>query len=134
MRRSSAATSWRAAAFSTTDREPASASPTDPPVCRLRAIVLSGRAPPAAPAVRSLGPRISREARVKGHIRLRGIDGDFEGKVWESEAQLRAGRLSSLEVVLDDSSVSRRHAEVVLTAQGWRVRDLGSLNGTFLNG
>jgi putative nucleotidyltransferase with HDIG domain len=71
---------------------------------------------------------------VKRHIRLRGINGDVEGLVWENEAMLRAGRLASLEMVLDDSSVSRRHAEIRSTANGWRIRDLGSTNGTFLNG
>src|SRR5213078_683732 len=40
----------------------------------------------------------------------------------------------ALEIVLDDSSVSRYHAEVRATDRGWRVRDLGSTNGTRLNG
>jgi putative nucleotidyltransferase with HDIG domain len=71
---------------------------------------------------------------VSRHIRLRGINGDVDGMVWESEALLRAGRLASLEIVLDDSSVSRRHAEVRATDGGWRLRDLGSTNGTYLNG
>jgi putative nucleotidyltransferase with HDIG domain len=71
---------------------------------------------------------------VKRNIRLRGITGDVEGKVWDSEALLRVGRLGSLEVAIDDSSVSRRHAEIRATPNGWRVRDLGSTNGTFVNG
>jgi pSer/pThr/pTyr-binding forkhead associated (FHA) protein len=29
--------------------------------------------------------------------------------------------------------VSRRHAEVVRSSGGYRVRDVGSLNGTYLN-
>lgn len=71
---------------------------------------------------------------MKRRIRLRGITGEVEGKIWESDAVLRAGRLATLEVVLDDASVSRRHAEARQTNGGWRVRDLGSTNGTFLNG
>jgi putative nucleotidyltransferase with HDIG domain len=71
---------------------------------------------------------------VKRNIRLRGIDGAFEGKIWESTTLLRAGRLETLEITLNDTSVSRRHAEIRANAHGWLLRDLKSTNGTFLNG
>src|SRR2546421_12875278 len=71
---------------------------------------------------------------MQPHIRLRGLGGEVAGKTWESDGVLRIGRLASLEVTVNDSSVSRRHAEVRATPNGWRVRDLGSTSGTFLNG
>jgi HD-GYP domain-containing protein (c-di-GMP phosphodiesterase class II) len=72
---------------------------------------------------------------VKQCIRLRGISDEIKGKVWEHDSMLRAGRLASLEIVLDDSSVSRKHAELRYTPpQGWVVRDLESTNGTYVNG
>ncbi len=71
---------------------------------------------------------------MKQPIRLRGISGDVKGKVWESDAILRAGRLGTLEIVLDDSSVSRRHAELRLVDATWWVRDQDSTNGTYVNG
>lgn len=43
------------------------------------------------------------------------------------------GRHQSSEILLDDITVSRRHAEVVRTARGYVVRDTGSLNGTYVN-
>ncbi len=67
-------------------------------------------------------------------IRLRGVNGDCEGQYWESDSILRAGRLESLEIALDDASVSRRHAEIRATDRGWQLRDMDSTNGTFLNG
>jgi HD-GYP domain-containing protein (c-di-GMP phosphodiesterase class II) len=65
---------------------------------------------------------------------LRGLSGEVEGRLWESDLLLQVGRLTTSDVVIDDSSVSRQHAELAITSQGWAVRDLGSTNGTFLNG
>src|SRR5207244_4332543 len=47
---------------------------------------------------------------------------------------VRLGRLPACEVALAETSVSRQHAELACTAEGWVVRDLCSSNGTFLNG
>jgi pSer/pThr/pTyr-binding forkhead associated (FHA) protein len=45
----------------------------------------------------------------------------------------RAGRHPNSEIFLDDITVSRRHADIVRDKNGYRVRDVGSLNGTYLN-
>jgi pSer/pThr/pTyr-binding forkhead associated (FHA) protein len=45
----------------------------------------------------------------------------------------RLGRHPDSEIILDDITVSRRHAEFVRFDDGFRVRDVGSLNGTYLN-
>jgi pSer/pThr/pTyr-binding forkhead associated (FHA) protein len=47
---------------------------------------------------------------------------------------IRVGRAPGLEVVIDNVSVSRRQTEIRQDGAGWVVRDLGSANGTFLNG
>src|SRR5205814_2085464 len=47
---------------------------------------------------------------------------------------LLIGRDPKCQVHLDVSVVSRRHAEVAWTDDGWVLRDLGSSNGTFVGG
>ena len=44
------------------------------------------------------------------------------------------GREDGADVVIDNASVSRRHAEIRLGDNGWEVVDLGSSNGTFIRG
>lgn len=43
------------------------------------------------------------------------------------------GRSPECDVFLDDVTVSRRHAELVREGEVFTIRDLGSLNGTFVN-
>jgi adenylate cyclase len=49
-------------------------------------------------------------------------------------ALLVVGRSLTSDIPILDPSISRRHAEVTCDEQGVHVRDLGSSNGTFLNG
>ncbi|MDQ6648617.1 MAG: zinc-ribbon and FHA domain-containing protein [Actinomycetota bacterium] len=43
------------------------------------------------------------------------------------------GRHPESDIFLDDVTVSRRHAEFVRDGSGFTARDVGSLNGTYLN-
>jgi ABC-type multidrug transport system ATPase subunit/pSer/pThr/pTyr-binding forkhead associated (FHA) protein len=49
-------------------------------------------------------------------------------------SRIVVGRLPDNDIVLDDLLVSRRHAELTRVGDTWRLRDLGTGNGTFLNG
>jgi hypothetical protein len=44
------------------------------------------------------------------------------------------GRSPDVDVTVNDSNVSRQHAEVWRTPEGIAIRDLGSTNGTVVNG
>lgn len=50
------------------------------------------------------------------------------------ELPLVIGRSPQAGVIINDSNVSRQHAEVWRTAEGVAIRDLRSTNGTFVNG
>lgn len=47
--------------------------------------------------------------------------------------EVTVGRHPDSEIFLDDITVSRRHATFTRTANGHTVKDLGSLNGTYVN-
>ena len=44
------------------------------------------------------------------------------------------GRSRECDIVLDDSGISRRHAQIMPSGGGWRIEDLGSTNGLRVNG
>jgi hypothetical protein len=47
---------------------------------------------------------------------------------------LTIGRADDNAVVVHDARASRRHAKIVADGSGWSVEDLGSSNGTFVDG
>ena len=67
-------------------------------------------------------------------IRLRIRDGARSRDVELDAARIVFGRLPECDVRLESPGVSREHAELERTRAGWRLRDLGSRNGTLLNG
>lgn len=47
--------------------------------------------------------------------------------------EVSVGRVPDNDIQLDDVTVSRQHAVLVRQGSAWLVRDLGSLNGTYVN-
>src|SRR5207302_2184346 len=47
---------------------------------------------------------------------------------------LVVGRAVTSDIPIYDPTISRTHAEIALTGSGVKLKDLGSSNGTFLNG
>jgi ABC transport system ATP-binding/permease protein len=76
---------------------------------------------------RRVGERSAPESRLAGQGRLSGVH-QVRG------AGITVGRLPDNDVVLDDLLVSRRHARLDLTPAGARITDLGTGNGTYVNG
>ncbi|WP_375765823.1 FHA domain-containing protein [Archangium gephyra] len=69
-----------------------------------------------------------------GGLVLKGLTGPWANKRYPVQGKLVVGRQAPATVVLEDDSVSRKHAEVEQTPQGAVLRDLGSANGTLVNG
>ena len=51
-----------------------------------------------------------------------------------SKSDLTVGRDLSNDFVINDVEVSRKHLRLILVGEHYRVEDLGSTNGTFVNG
>ena len=71
-----------------------------------------------------------------GRYILKFISGKYQGGEFalEMNQELIIGRSSELEMVLIEDMVSRHHAKIVTTPEEITIEDLGSTNGTFVNG
>ena len=65
---------------------------------------------------------------------LRGVSGPAFGKAYPVAAVQVIGRSEECNICIASDEVSRRHAQVKPTQDGLAVEDLGSANGTFVNG
>lgn len=72
-------------------------------------------------------------ASLKFHLIMR--SGPTPGKAYElTKSELYIGRDIHNDVVINDAEVSRKHARMEMQAGGYVLEDLGSTNGTFVNG
>ncbi len=78
--------------------------------------------PPAAPAAPSATNEACLESATGERIRL------------AASGRVSIGRALDNDIVINDASVSRHHAAIEANGGGFRVVDLGSQNGLFVNG
>jgi pSer/pThr/pTyr-binding forkhead associated (FHA) protein len=76
----------------------------------------------------------TRQRFTPPRVILRGVSGSYFGKVIPLRSKTIIGRGSDCDLVLNESEMSRRHALIENTPEGLFLRDLGSANGTFVNG
>ena len=86
----------------------------------------------------SLGPEEIEEASLADNIDGPALvvrsGGGRAGESFEAIGdRALIGRSPECDVFLDDVTVSRRHAELTRDGKVFTIRDLGSLNGTFVN-
>jgi pSer/pThr/pTyr-binding forkhead associated (FHA) protein len=86
-----------------------------------------------------MSPMAGREpspSRALAPFRLTIVDGEGRGATCEGDARraLRIGKSPDNDFVLRDRTVSRTHAVVEATPEGYRVRDLKSMNGVIRGG
>jgi Inner membrane component of T3SS, cytoplasmic domain len=61
------------------------------------------------------------------------LEGPQTGELFQLKGRAIVGTAADCDVVMKEPSISGRHAEFMATSQGFRVNDLGSTNGTYVN-
>jgi len=65
---------------------------------------------------------------------LRGVSGSTFGKTYPLFGSMTIGRAADCELSIPGEEISRKHARIKVMNDGLEVEDLGSANGTFING
>lgn len=79
---------------------------------------------PGATAVRPVLPKYV----------LRGVSGPALGRCYPLLGPTLVGRAPECALHIDQTGLSRQHARIVPTGDGLQIEDLGSTNGSFING
>jgi len=79
-------------------------------------------------------PTTQGKAKAKSDWSLTAIGGDMKGRTIMIHGSMTFGRSSNCDIIIDGEYMSRRHAELSLKGGGLRIVDLGSSNGTCVNG
>jgi hypothetical protein len=106
------------------------AQPEDEPISAPAPEAQSGRTMVYSTAERVSEP-LEERGRARAQTPLLLIDGK---RVVISPAGATIGRGRASDIVLDDPNVSRQHAEIRPRGGSWVITDLGSTNGSQLNG
>lgn len=108
---------------------PPSYAPADPPAAPAAGGMGAGRT--GSPGRPASGPPRAAQAEAQGQPPVLDVDGR---QVPLTKSVTVIGRGVDSDIVLDDPGVSRRHAEIHLVDDRVRIIDLGSTNGTYVDG
>ena len=106
------------------------ANPAGSPFCRACGAALT--CPTCGQPLAAIQAAVAEPAIAAGYLMM--VDGPMAGQRYPLRDGLRMGRGEDNDLVLNASMVSRHHAEVRSAPGGYAIVDLGSSNGTQVNG